>query len=98
MEIPDDKKVKLVAYKLKGGAAAWWEQEQMSRVRMGKIQIRSWRRMKQLLKGNFLPRDYDQILFHQYQNYRYGDRSVRDYSTEFFRLSTRNDLSETKSY
>ena len=36
MEIPDDKKVKLVAYKLKGGASAWWEQEQKSRVRMGK--------------------------------------------------------------
>ena len=42
MEIPDDKKVKLVAYKLKEGTSAWWEQEQMSRVHMGKTQIRSW--------------------------------------------------------
>ena len=41
MKIPDDKKVKLVAYKLKGGSSTWWEQEQISRVRMGKTQIRS---------------------------------------------------------
>ena len=46
MEIPNDKKAKLVAYKLKGGVSAWWEQGQMSRVCMGKTQIRSWRRMK----------------------------------------------------
>jgi hypothetical protein len=25
MEIPEDKKVKLVAYRLMGGASAWWE-------------------------------------------------------------------------
>ncbi|KAL8124877.1 hypothetical protein AgCh_012512 [Apium graveolens] len=33
MEIPVIKQVKLVAYKLKGGASAWWEQLQVSRTR-----------------------------------------------------------------
>jgi hypothetical protein len=33
MEIPEDKKVKLVAYRLMGGASAWWEQLQLTRMR-----------------------------------------------------------------
>jgi len=33
MEIPEDKKVKLVAYQLMGGASAWWEQLQLTRMR-----------------------------------------------------------------
>ena len=36
MEIPDEKKVKNVAYRLCGGASAWWEQLQVSRRREGK--------------------------------------------------------------
>ena len=33
MEIPEDKKVKLVAYRLMGGAYAWWELLQLTRMR-----------------------------------------------------------------
>jgi len=33
MKIPKDKKVKLVAYRLLGGASAWWEQLQLTRMR-----------------------------------------------------------------
>ena len=39
---PDDSKVKLVAYKLTGGASAWWDQEQSLRRRIGKPPIRTW--------------------------------------------------------
>lgn len=35
-EIPDHKRVKLVAIKLKGRASIWCKQFQMQRVRMGK--------------------------------------------------------------
>ena len=41
MEIPPHKQVKYVAYKLKAGAAAWWDQWQSQRRRQGKGPIRS---------------------------------------------------------
>ncbi|GFY97663.1 hypothetical protein Acr_12g0002040 [Actinidia rufa] len=41
MEIPDEKQVKLVAYKLNGGASAWWDNLQQSRARQRKALIRT---------------------------------------------------------
>lgn len=66
MEVPVDKQVKLVAYKLKGGASAWWDQLLTNRHREGKRPIRYWHRMRQLLKARFLPLDYQQRLFRLY--------------------------------
>lgn len=63
MQVLEHKHVKIVAYKLRGGASAWWEQLQVNRKREGKESIRSWPRMRQLLRNRFLPADYDQILY-----------------------------------
>ena len=41
MEVQEEKKVKLVAYKLTGGASAWWEQTRLNRTRQGKAPVRS---------------------------------------------------------
>ena len=63
MDIPEDKRVKLVAYKLIGGASAWWEQLQLTRMRQGKGMIQTWSKMRRLLRSRYLPPDYEQILF-----------------------------------
>ncbi|XP_057469681.1 uncharacterized protein LOC130758770 [Actinidia eriantha] len=96
MEIPDEKQVKLVAYKLKGGASAWWDNLQQSRSRQRKAPIRTWRRMRKLMEERFLPPDYQQELFRQYQECRQGVRTSEAYTEEFYRLSARNNLPESE--
>ncbi|XP_028549168.1 uncharacterized protein LOC110102806 [Dendrobium catenatum] len=97
MEIHPEKQVKYVACRLKGGASAWWHQLLQARRRDGRGAVRSWFRMKQLLRGHFLPTDYEQMLYLKYQHCTQGARSVNDYTEEFYRLSARNNLHESEN-
>ena len=51
--------------------------------------------MKQLLRGRFLPPDYEQCMFEVYQRCAQGMKSVNEYTSEFLRLMKRNQLSES---
>ncbi|PKU80123.1 hypothetical protein MA16_Dca024582 [Dendrobium catenatum] len=95
MEIPPEKQVKYVACRLKGGASAWWEQILQSRRREGRSRISDWGKMKQLLRAQFLPTDFEQILYMRYQHCVQGPRTVSEYTEEFNRLTARNDLQES---
>ena len=94
--IADHKQVCLVAYKLKGGVSSQWDRVQLNRTIEQKFLIRSWRRMKRLMADQFLPPDYQQELFRQYQDWRQGTRTVNKYMQEFDRLTNCNDLEETE--
>ena len=96
MGVPEEKRVRLVACRLKGCVSAWWERLQNRRIREGKHPIRTWFRMKQLLKKDFISSYYEQILFQQYQRCHQGVRSVHEYTAEFMRLAERNDLRESE--
>ncbi|XP_020245285.1 uncharacterized protein LOC109823419 [Asparagus officinalis] len=91
--MPEANQLKFVAYRLKGEAATWWDQTQNTRRRQGKQPVRVWRRMKQLLRARFLPPDYQQILYNQFEQCHQGVGSVSTYTEELFRLTSRCDLS-----
>ena len=93
MGIAANKRVKYAAYKLKGIAGHWWQQIQEERFESGLAPIVTWDVMKMLLEERFLPDDYEQTLFEQYQEVSQENRSVQD----FYRLAERNKLKETKA-
>ena len=49
-----------------------------------------------MLKKDFLPPNYEQILFQQYQRCHQGVRSVYEYTVKFIRLAECNDLRENE--
>ncbi|KAL5577095.1 hypothetical protein UlMin_018794 [Ulmus minor] len=97
MSVEEDLKVRFVTYKLKGGAKAWWKQIQHSRVLDGKHPITSWTRMKQMLHTHFLPTNFSQTLYLQCLGCKQGNRFIKDYTKEFYRLGARANLVEDEN-
>ena len=50
-DVPEDKKVKLVALRLRKYASLWWTNLYAKRVRERKAKIRTWQKMKTKLKA-----------------------------------------------
>jgi hypothetical protein len=65
MSIHEDRKVKLVANKFKGGASIWWEKLQISRARQGKGPVTSSLKMKQCYSKHGF---YHRTLSNNYSN------------------------------
>ncbi|GKC77928.1 putative nucleotidyltransferase, ribonuclease H, partial [Tanacetum coccineum] len=57
-EVPENKRVSLIATKLHGRASAWWQQLKLTRKRVGKPRITSWQKMKKCMGANFIPHNY----------------------------------------
>ena len=89
--------MRLVACKLRGGVSAWWERFQTRRVREEKQPVKTWFRMEQLLKIDFLPLDHEQIVFQPYQICYQDARLVYEYPVDFMRSAERNDLQDMMS-
>ncbi|GKB75351.1 reverse transcriptase domain-containing protein, partial [Tanacetum coccineum] len=95
-EVPENKRVSLIATKLRGRASAWWQQLKLTRERVGKPRITSWQKMKKCMRANFIPHNYQRQMYQRLQNLKQGSKSVEDYTTEFYQLIARNDIQETE--
>ena len=74
-----------------------WDRLREMRMREGRGLVQTWRRMKQLLRGRFLPPDYEQYIFYAYQRCTQDSKSLNEYTAEFLRLEERNRLSKSET-
>ncbi|GJY90024.1 reverse transcriptase domain-containing protein, partial [Tanacetum coccineum] len=64
-EVIENKRVSLIATKLRSRASAWWQQLKLTRERVGKPRITSWQKMKKCMRANFIPHNYQQQMYQQ---------------------------------
>ena len=81
---------------LKGKTYVQWEQLKKTWERQGKTRINDWDKMKKKMREHFFPFGYSQTLYQRIYTLKQGGKSVNDYSDEFYRLVSRNDLPKTE--
>jgi len=95
-EIADEKRLKLVALKLRKYASLWWTNFLTKRVRQGKGKIGTWEKMKAKLKARFLPPNYIQNNYSSLHQLTQGSMSVEEHTREFENLLIKCDLQEAE--
>nr|GEX92585.1 hypothetical protein [Tanacetum cinerariifolium] len=93
-EVSEDRKVKLVAIKLRNHAGLWWENLKMRRVRECRKTIRTWGKMKRELKRRFFPKIYRQYFFLKFHILKQQDKSAEEYTSNFDHLMIKCDIVE----
>ncbi|VFR00371.1 unnamed protein product [Cuscuta campestris] len=69
-DVPEDKKVKIVALKFQKYASTWWSNLSTKRRRENKAPVKTWFKMRSLLKKKFLPEQYVRDNFAKLQHLR----------------------------
>ncbi|KAI5676551.1 hypothetical protein M9H77_07501 [Catharanthus roseus] len=85
-----------VAANVQNQVAGYNSSDEEEELILAEDQNRLARRGGDRLKSEFLPPDYEQILFQQYQRCQQNQRSVHKYIADFMRLAERNDLRESE--
>jgi len=92
--VPEDKKMKLLALRLRKYASLWWTNLCHKRIRERKPKIQTWEKIKSKLKARFLPSSYIQDSYSQLHNLAQGNMSVNEYTREFEKLLIKCDIQE----
>ncbi|KAL5777293.1 hypothetical protein ACOSP7_010219 [Xanthoceras sorbifolium] len=58
-----NERVTLVATRLRGRPAAWWQQLKVTRTRMGKSKITDWEKMTRKIRAEFLPHNFQRLMY-----------------------------------
>lgn len=95
-QVPEDRRVPLVAMRFRGHAASWWKQLKTTRSRTGRTPIQTWEKLKKHLRATFLPHNYDRVTYNKLQNLKQGSRSVEEYADEFSLLLTRTEVFDSE--
>jgi hypothetical protein len=93
-DVPENRKVKVVAIKLRKHSSIWWEHLKRQRERGGRERITTWAKMKRELKRKYLPDHYKQDAFMKFHNFKQRELSVEEYTVEFDHLMIRCDVVE----
>nr|GEZ24250.1 reverse transcriptase domain-containing protein [Tanacetum cinerariifolium] len=93
-DIPDKLKVKLVVIKLRQHASLWWDHVNKRRRIEGKSKVKTWKKMKKLMKAKFLPKNHRQKAFLDYHKLSQQNMTVEEVINEFDKLRMRCDVVE----
>ena len=93
-DVPENRKVKVVAIKLRKHASIWWEHLKRQREREGREHITTWAKMKRELKRKYLPDHYKQDAFMKFHNFKRRELFVEEYTVEFDHLMICCDVVE----
>ena len=85
-----------MAIRFRDRAAACWRNYQYQRYQDHLLPLEDWGDLKREMNREFLPLNYKQTLFRQFQSLTQGSKSVDDYTLEFYKLAARNQLNESE--
>lgn len=69
-DVPDKKRIFLVATQFRGRATTWWQQLKVSLSRARKEKIALWEKLKKHMKRTFLPYNYIRNIYQHLQKLR----------------------------
>ncbi|XP_078161156.1 uncharacterized protein LOC144556644 [Carex rostrata] len=95
-DVPLEKRVPLVTIRFRDRAAAWWQSFKYRRYLDSLPPLNDWLDLKREMNREFLPLNYRQTLFQQFQSLSQGAKSVEEYTLEFYKLEARNQINETE--
>ncbi|KAM4081479.1 hypothetical protein ACJW30_11G095600 [Castanea mollissima] len=93
-DIPKNRKVKIVAIKLRKHTSIWWEHLKRQRQHEVKDCIVTWEKMKRELRRKYFPNHYKQDAFMKFNNFKQKELAMEEYKSEFDHLMIRCDIVE----